>query len=278
MKASDVSINILSDGLFKVDGGLVFGQVPKVLWQRLTPADHQNRIRLGLNSLLVRIGGLNVLIDTGVGTKATQKTQQLYGLGSSKLAKGLRACGLSAKDINIVILSHLHFDHVGGCTRLDRSGNVVLTYPKATYFVQRSAWDAAIQPNERAAASHHPEDFVPIHERGQLTLLDGDTEVCPGIWAKVTNGHTPGHQVVLFNNGGERVIFLGDLIPTPFHIKLPYIAAFDHSPEDTLALKRDLLDRAEKEGWLLVFSHGYQERAGYVERRNGKRLLRAVDL
>ena len=278
MKAGSTAISLLSDGIIKFDGGAIFGQVPRVLWERFAPPDRQNRIRLGLNCLLVQKGGMSILIDTGVGTKEPQKTKDIYGLTTSKLLRGLKARGLAAKDIHAVVLSHLHFDHAGGCTKLDRLGSPVPTFPKAMYYVQREAWQDANNPNERGRASYHADDFVPLYEKGQLTLLDGDSEVVPGVWVKLLNAHTPGHQGVFFNHGSERVAFLGDLVPTHHHVKLPYIAAFDHSPEKTLEVKRKLLNRAEREGWLIIFSHGYQERAGYLERRNGDWQLRAVEL
>lgn len=278
VKEGNAAISLLSDGVIKFDGGAIFGPVPKVLWERLTPSDRQNRIHMGLNCLLVQTGSMNVLIDTGVGTKESQRIKDIYGLTTSKLLRNLRERGLAAKDIHAVVLSHLHFDHAGGCTKLDRSGSPVPTFPKAMYYVQREAWQDANNPSERSRAAYHADDFVPLHEKGQLTLLDGDGEVVPGVWVNVTHAHTPGHQVVFFNHGSERMAFLGDLVPTPYHVKLPYITAFDHSPEMTLECKRELLGRAEREGWLIVFSHGYQERAGYLERRNNELHMRIIEL
>ena len=255
----------------------MFGQVPKVLWQRHAIPDRRNRITMGLNCLLVRLGDKNILVDTGVGGKETPHIKDIYGLASSKLLRDLKKADLSPKDIHAVVLSHLHFDHCGGCTKQDRFGEAFPTFPRATYYVQRSAWEEANNPNERTRAGYHLDDFVPLLEQGQLTLLDGDCEVMGGISVRVTHGHTQGHQIVLVDCGGERVAFLGDLVPTTLHVNLPYIAAFDRHPEDTLELKRQVLDQAEREGWLLIFSHGYKERAAYLERRNGHRQLRVVE-
>jgi len=203
---------------------------------------------------------------------------KIYGLGSSRLVRELRNRGLSPRDITGVILTHLHFDHSGGSTRLDRSGVPVPTFPSATYYVQRSEWEEAINPNERSSDSYHSDDFLPLEERGQICLLDGDTEVAPGVRVRVTGGHCDGHQMVLVNYGGERVAYFGDLIPTPHHLRLPYIAAMDRSPEHTLDFKKEMLDEAERNGWLIIFSHGLQERAGYLERRNGDFNFRPVEL
>ena len=196
----------------------------------------------------------------------------------SRLLKGLKGVGLTPKDISAVVLSHLHFDHSGGCTRLDRAGNLVPTFPKAKYYVQDACWSEACNPNERCHGSHRSENFLPIEERGQLELLDGDTEIMPGLNVMVTDGHAQGHQMVMFNHGGERVVFLGDIVPTPHHLNLVAISAFDSSPEKTLEQKRDLLTQAEQQGWLLVFSHGNDTKAGYLERRGEMGYLRPVDL
>ncbi|MBI2855548.1 MAG: MBL fold metallo-hydrolase [Chloroflexi bacterium] len=278
MKPEAPSIHILSDGIIKIDGGSIFGQVPKTLWEQKTKPDRWNRVSLGLNCLLVRTAYGNILVDTGVGSKETGKTREAYGLTSSKLGRGLKEEGLAAKDISGVILTHLHFDHSGGCTKIDRSGNAIPAFPKATYYVQQACWDEANNPNERAEVSHHPEDFSCLQDVGQLTLLDGDTEIFPGVWVRETGGHCRGHQVIQLTCGGEKVMFLGDMVPTPHHLDLPYITAFDQHPEETLEQKRELLAQAAKEGWLVIFGHGNGERAGYLERRDGAIILRPVNL
>jgi glyoxylase-like metal-dependent hydrolase (beta-lactamase superfamily II) len=269
---------ILNDGVLKLDGGSVFGQVPKVAWENSVTTDRKNRITLGLNCLLLQVSGKNVLVDTGVGAKENEKDKESLGLVPSRLLKGLKGVGLSPKDIHAVVLTHLHFDHCGGCTRLDRSGNLVPTFPRATYYVQRQCWEDASNPNERCFASHRPENFVPIEERGQIELLDGDAEIFPGLCVMVTDGHSKGHQMVMFNHGGERIVFLGDIVPTHHHLNLPVISAFDYSPEGTLEQKREILADAERQGWLIVFPHGHDIKAGYLERRADTAFLRPVDL
>lgn len=278
MHANPPSINLLSDGIIKYDGGSVFGQIPKVVWERQVKADRWNRINLGLNCLLIRTEQGNVLVDTGVGSKETGNLREVHGLSTSKLNKGLKGVGLTAKDIDKVILTHLHFDHSGGCTKIDRSGMPIPVFPKATYIVQESCWENAMTPSERDEASHHSEDFACLQESGQLSLVNGDVEVLPGLWVKETGGHCVGHQVVHINCGGEKVVFLGDVIPTPHHLSLPYIAAHDQYPEDTLERKKELVAQAVKDGWLVIFGHGSEEKAGYLEKRDGFVCLRPVKL
>ena len=278
MKLGATSVNIVSDGTFLLDGGVVFGQVPKAYWELQMKPDRKNRIRMGLNCLLIQTPDMNILVDTGAGSKRSDRYRDLYGMNADKLLKGLKKFGLTARDIDVVLLTHLHFDHVGGCTKLDRSGIAVPTFPKAEYVVQRSSWDEAQDPNERDKDAFHEQDFLPLEESGLLKLVDGDYEVAPGVNAKLTNGHAHGHQVVLVEAGSERIAYMGDLIPTPHHLPLPSIAAFDQSPNETLAEKRQLLKMAVDGGWLLIFGHAFSDRAGYVEQRNGKAQLLPVDI
>jgi glyoxylase-like metal-dependent hydrolase (beta-lactamase superfamily II) len=271
------SAKVLSDGIVKIDGGSLFGPVPKVDWENTVATDRRNRVTLGLNCLLLQAGGKNVLVDTGVGSKDNDNDRENLGLVPSRLLKGLKGVGLSPKDIHVVILTHLHFDHSGGCTRMDRTGSIVPTFPKARYYVQRACWEEACQPSARYSATHRPDNFMPIADRGQLELLDGDVEVLPGLNVIVTDGHALGHQMVMFRHGGERIAFLGDLVPTPYHLNPIAFSAFDHSPDHTLERKREVLAQALREGWLVVFSHGHAQRAGYLERRAEMSVLRTVD-
>ena len=271
------AVKIISDGVLKLDGGSVFGPVPKVAWESSVVTDRKNRIALGLNCLLLQVCGKNVLVDTGVGPKENEIDKETLGLVPSRLLKGLKGVGLTPKDINTVILTHLHFDHCGGCTRLDRAGNLVPTFPKATYYVQRSCWEDACHPNERCFSTHRQENFMPVEERDQLEFLDGDVEIFPGLNVIRTDGHAKGHQMVMFTHGGERIVFLGDLVPTPHHLNLGVISAFDYSPEETLQQKREILSDAERQGWLLVFAHGHETKAGYLERRADNTYLRPVE-
>ena len=270
MKLGSTLIDVVCDGTFLLDGGALFGQVPKALWELQMRPDRKNRVRLGLNCLLIRTPTQNILIDTGAGSKRADKLKDDYGLNGNKLIKQLKKLDLSARDIDTVVLTHLHFDAAGGCTKPDRSGRAIPTFPKAKYLVQKAALDEANDPNERCQRSFHSDDFAPLQEAGVLTLLEGDSEIAPGVRTKVTNGHSDGHQIVLIDAGAERIAFLGELIPTPYHLPLASIAAFDQAPNDALLQKRDLIDMAIREGWLLVFGRAFEHRAGYVGQRNGK--------
>ncbi|MBI4340310.1 MAG: MBL fold metallo-hydrolase [Chloroflexi bacterium] len=277
MKPATSSLALVSDGAIKKDGGTVFGQIPKATWEQIAPPDRRNRIALGLNCLLIRNGQSCVLVDTGLGSKNPEQTKERFGLSRSSLLKNLRAMGLTSRDVSAVVLTHLHQDHSGGCTRLDRSGEAVPTFPNATYYIQRRSWEEATSPNERACEFYHPEDFLPLQERGLICLLDGNEEVAPGVRVRLTGGHCKGHQMVLVNHGGERVAFLGDLVPTYHHLNVGCIASTDTYPEDTLAIKKDLVAEAEGGGWLMVFCHGVETRAGYLEKRKGRINFRPVE-
>ena len=278
MRFGNVAVRVVSDGSFLLDGGPVFGIIPKTLWERAAKPDRKNRVRLGLNSMLIRTPDANVLVDCGIGNKDPETSREIYGHSSSKLLRNLRKQGLSARDIDWVVLTHLHFDHSGGATRLDREGSLIPAFPRAKYLVQRSSWEEAFSPTERTLSSfgNGCEHLLTIEERGQLVLLDGDTEIVPGVQTHVTGGPSNGHQVVTVDTGSERFMYLGDLIPTPNHLPLPYITAFDKTPDVTLQKKREMLERCEREGWLMIFSHGYGDYAGYLERRGGTATLRPI--
>jgi len=278
MKVGDISIDIVSDGTMLLDGGSVFGQVPKTMWEVQMKPDRRNRVRMGLNCVVVQTPSANILIDSGAGSKRPDSFKDTYGLNGNKLLKGLKKLGLTSRDIDLVVLSHLHFDHVGGCTKLDRSGKAIPAFPKARHMVQKTCWEEANTPNERAQHAYHKDDFLPLLENDVLDLLDGDTDIAPGIRVKVTDGHSDGHQAVLMEIGSERIVYMADLVPTPYHVPLAHIGAFDHSPNDTLAAKRELLEMAVKGGWLMIFGHAFTQRAGYLEQRNGHTQLFPVEM
>ena len=270
MKLGNVEVSFVNDGTIALDGGALFGVVPKVIWNTLSPADRRNRVTMGLNCLLVRSGGKNILVDTGVGTKHTPKRRRMFAMRAGGLVNELKAHGLGVEHIDLVALTHLHFDHVGGCTRRANGGKHVPTFPRAMYLVQRQDWEEANNTNERTRAAYNPEDFLPLEESHQLELLDGDTEIAPNVWLKRTGGHTQGHQILFIDSGDRRAAYLGDVLPTPHHLPLPYIGGWDLYPLDTLGRKRDILQHAEKESWLLMFSHGVDLRAGYPTRKDGR--------
>lgn len=278
MNLGTTTIDIVSDGTILMDGGSVFGQVPKSQWETQIKPDRRNRIRLALNCVLVQTPKVNILVDTGAGSKRQDKFKEAYGLNGNKLLKGLRALGLTARDIDVVILSNLQFDHSGGCTKLDRSGNAVPTFPKAKYLIQKSSWEEANSPNERFKHSFYENDFLPLEEKGLVELVVGDYQVIEGLTVKVTNGPSAGHQIVLVERGSEKVAYVSDLIPTPHHLPLPYIPAMDEYPNETLVQKKDFLDMAVDGGWLVIFGHGNDHRAGYIQRKNGTSQLLPVEV
>ena len=270
--------NILCDGTFKVDGGALYGQLAKMVWETMTPTDRRNRVTLGLNCWLLHVADKWILVDTGVGSNHDEKDRDHYGLGTNRLFKELKLANLTPKDIDIVVLTHMQFEHSGGSTRMDRTGAIVPTFSRATYMVQRSSWEEALNPSERGRFAYRADNFMPVADRGQLELLDGDTEILPGLQVIECDGPARGHQLVLFNHGGERLVILGDLVPTPFHLNLPVISAFDYSPQNSLEQKREVLTDAEKHGWLLGFSHGHDVKSGYLERRGEMVYVTPVDL
>ena len=245
----------------KLDGGAMFGVVPKPLWARRIPADERNRIQLGMRCLLIEHPSGLVLLDTGAGNKEDAKFHDIYGIenggrdGRTMLEDSLAHLGVAPGDVALVINTHLHFDHAGGNTWRDPSGAVLPSFPAARYVVQRGELDYATNTNERTGASYFAHNFAPLVERGQLDLLDGETTLVEGITAIPTPGHTPHHQSVLIRSAGETALYLGDLVPTRAHLPLPWIMGYDVEPLVTLETKRAMLERARREDWLVIFEH-----------------------
>jgi glyoxylase-like metal-dependent hydrolase (beta-lactamase superfamily II) len=254
-------IHAVQAGGQKLDGGAMFGVVPKPLWERRIAADDRNRIPLGMRCLLVEHDAGLLLIDTGAGNKENEKFHQIYGLenageaGRTALEDGIRAAGFRPEDVSMVIDTHLHFDHAGGNTYVDAGGAVRASFPNARYVVQAGEYHYATHTNERTAASYFERNYVPLFEAGVLDLVDGEREILPGVRLLPTPGHTPHHQSVLLDGGGERALYLGDVVPTHAHLPLAWIMGYDVEPLVTLESKRALLARAEAERWLLVFEH-----------------------
>ena len=262
-----LTCHALEGGSQRLDGGAMFGVVPKPLWQRRIPADERNRITLALRCLLIEHDHGLVLVDTGLGNKEDAKFKDIYGVvnegkdGHTCLEDALAELGHAPGDVRWVINSHLHFDHAGGNTYRE-GGDVRVSFPRATYLVQRGELEFARHTNERTAASYLPHNFEPV----SFTLLSGDAEPLPGIRCLATPGHVPFHQSILVESAGERVCFLADLVPTAAHLPLPWIMGYDLEPLVTLESKRRLYQRAEGEGWLLLFEHDATVIAGRLGR------------
>ena len=278
MKLGAFEIFPVTDGRFRLDGGAMFGVVPRVLWERCCPADDKNRIQLALNCLLIRAHGKNILVDTGLGDKLDAKFRDMFAVDRTPtLADSLRRLGLAAEDIHLVVNTHLHFDHAGGNTITRDHGDLAPAFPKATYVVQRGEYEDAVLANERTRASYRTENFLPLAQRHRWEFLDGDTELLPGLSLVVTHGHTPHHQAVKIESEGQVAFYLGDLIPTVSHLPLPYIMGYDLFPLHTLETKRRVLQRAHDEHWLLVFEHDPHVQMGYVRKDGeGKYFLEAI--
>ena len=277
MKVGTVDVRVISDGQVRLDGGSLFGVVPRTLWRNLVTVDRKNRATIGLNCLLVRTGDKNILVDTGVGTKHPPRRRTLFAMAAGRLMQGLKQHGLEASDIDVVVLTHLHFDHAGGATQLV-NGKLVPTFPKARYIVQQRDWAEATYTNDRTRPAYFPDDFLPLEKHGVLELVDGEADIAPSVRVHRTGGHTAGHQMVLVHSEGEYLACLGDVFPTHHHLRPHWVTAWDGYPMDTVAAKRDVLTQAERENWRLMFGHGTQQLAGQLVRKDSQLSLEPVPI
>jgi glyoxylase-like metal-dependent hydrolase (beta-lactamase superfamily II) len=266
----------LSDGHYYLDGGAMFGIIPKPLWEKKAQSDAQNRIRLGLNSLLIRTGEQNILIETGIGPKLSEKMQRIYD-NEAKLLDSFAAAGVDPGEIDIVINTHLHFDHCGWNTML-RGGQVVPTFPKARYYVQAGEAEHAHEQHERDRVSYMTDNYDPLIRSGQMQLLHGDREIAPGISVRVYPGHTRDMQAVLIESGGQKACYISDLIPTRAHMDLVWVMAYDLFPMQSIESRRRFYSEALPENWLIFYTHdpddpwahvGQNDKGRYVARPAG---------
>jgi len=263
----DVSLTLLNGGDFRLDGGAMHGVVPKTVWSRLVSCDDKNRCTYSTNCLLVETAGRRVLVETGNGDKFPAKEKEIYGIDHDRaIGPALAELGVEPDSIDVVVMTHLHFDHSGGTTRRLPSGELAPVFPRARHVIQRKELEAALHPHERNRASYLPENFAPLVAAGLVDLADGETEIAPGVRVLPSPGHTPGHQSVLIDGGnGEHALFLGDVIPTSVHVRLPWVMAYDLDVETTLRSKRTLIDRAIDGKWLVLWGHD-QKPAGRLRR------------
>jgi len=275
MNLGDFELTAVSDGLYRLDGGAFFGIIPKSMWSKKVQADENNLVPVGLNSILVRTGKQTILIETGIGNKLSEKMQRIYGQ-PEKLLENLSAAGISPEEIDIVINSHLHFDHCGWNT-IRQDGKVVATFPKAKYYAPEGEWRHGHKPLERDAISYIGENYDPLVESGQMKLLRGDQEIVPGVSVKVFPGHTETMQAIILQSGGKTACYISDLIPTTAHLDLTWGMAFDLFPVQTIESKKKYYAQAIPEKWLTMFTHDAQVAWGYVEKdERGKMVLRKV--
>jgi glyoxylase-like metal-dependent hydrolase (beta-lactamase superfamily II) len=261
----------VSDGTYSLDGGAFFGVVPKSLWQRKVTPDERNLVPTGLNSVVVRTGDKTILIETGIGNKLTEKMVKIYGQ-PAKLLSNLAAAGISPEDIDIVINTHLHFDHCGWNTVL-RGSSVVPTFARAKYYAPEGEWQYAQKPSERDAISYISANYDPLVSSGQMQLLKGDEEIVPGISVAVFPGHTRHMQAVILRSAGKTACYISDLIPTTWHLDLTWGMAFDLFPLETIANKKRYYAQAIPKKWLTLFTHDPNMPWAYVERDEKEKMV-----
>ena len=270
-KIGGLTVHAVQAGGQKLDGGAMFGVVPKPLWEKRIPSDERNRIQLGMRCLLIEHPSGLILIDTGAGNKEDAKFKDIYGLENdganamTMLEDALAQISVRPADVVMVINTHLHFDHAGGNTRVGNAGKVEVSFPNATYVVKRGEYDYATHTNERTAASYFERNFTPVEAAGKIEFVSREKEIVKGIRVIPTPGHTPFHQSIMIESAGERALYLGDLCPTAEHLPLPWIMGYDVEPLVTLETKRRILKQAMEEEWLLIFEHDATNAWGRIE-------------
>ena len=261
MTFGDYRVEILQDTEFRLDGGAMFGVVPRKLWAKECPPDDENRIRMNMNCVFIDTGSEKILIETGIGTKWSTKQQSMYGIDRTQpLTETLKAqTGASADEITIVVNTHLHFDHAGGNTTLDADGKPVPSFPNARYFISRAELEHAEYPTERDRASYLPENWRPLNGAGQLETKESDYEVVPGLRMYTIAGHNRSMQCWRLDRNGKTMFGFADLVPMRAHIRLPWIMGYDLYPVETLNAKKKLLPQAARENWICMFYHDPDE-------------------
>ena len=279
MQFGDLELTPLLDGYLRLDGGAMFGVVPKPLWEKRAPADEKNRITLAMRPLLVRSGAGVMLIDAGVGDKMDAKNTAIYAIDRSRnLDHSLADVGLDGAGIDVVLASHLHFDHAGGFTTKEGDGTIRPRFTHARYIARTAEWEDATHPHERNRASYLQENFVPLMTAGVLDLVPDDRTIMPGVRVVRTGGHTMHHQIVILDSGSRTAVFAADLIPTTAHVDEAWIMGYDLYPMDTLAFKRTFLREAIDREYLIFFEHDPVTAAGYVRERDGRKYVEPVRL
>lgn len=270
MRIGRYEVEAFSDGLFRLDGGAMFGIVPKALWSKVKAADELNRVAMDMTCLLIRDGeGHVVLVETGAGSKLTDRQRDIFGIHEPPALLGeLGRRGVRPDEVTLVVNTHLHFDHCGGNTHRD-GDRLVATFPRASYVLQRTEWEDAMHTNERTRGSYFADDYEPLEAAGRLELVEGAVELLPGLWVERTQGHTRGTQTVRVSDDDRTLFFSSDFMPDRHHLPLPWIPGFDLYPLETLEAKRTLLPRAVEEGWIVAFTHDVP-RFGRLEQFEGR--------
>lgn len=263
MQLGKIRLRWLSDGEFKLDGGAMFGVVPKTLWTKRYPCDEHNYIRLALNTLLIETPDATLVVDTGYGNKLTPKQQGIFQLKQPPtLRESLAEAGVDPAKVDFVLYSHMHHDHAAGGTYRDENGDIRPTFPNAKHVMQRAEWEEALSPNVRSAHAYWPENWQVVEAAGLIDPADGEREIVPGVKVVPTGGHTKGHQAILIQSEGQSALHLGDLLPTHAHLNPLWVMAYDDYPMDSIAAKAHWIGRARAEGWWLTFYHDPEILAG----------------
>lgn len=274
LQIGSIKVTGLRDGFFYLDGGAMFGVVPKVLWEKLMPADEKNRIKLGLNSLLVQTPEANILIETGVGESLPEKFKKYYSVEREPdLLAALQGAGLRPEEIDFVVNTHLHFDHCGGNTKEIEKGKFVPTFPQAKYIIQKGEWEYALSPSPRDKPSYLPQTFKPLADQGCLQLVEGKFTITTGVEVIPVPGHTRHHQCVRISSAGQTIFFLGDLVPTRAHIGLSYVMSYDLFPLETITNKQKIFAQGFQEKWIFAFNHDPDYFFGRVDQQNDRFLF-----
>lgn len=271
MRIGRWDVEIFSDGTFKLDGGSLYGIVPRVLWSKRVPPDEQNRLTLEMNCLLVRdrSDGHVVIVETGAGAKLDERQRGIFGVERPPaLLDELAARGVQPGDVTLVLNTHLHWDHAGGNTRVV-DGAVVPTFPRASYVAQRDEWEDAHHTNERTRGSYFADDYSPLERTGRLELVDGDAEILPGLWIRRHGGHTRGTQSIVVSDGRETLFLSSDFMMDRHHVPPAWNSAYDLYPLDVLALKKTVLEQAAREDWVFAFTHD-RPRFGRIRESEGR--------
>ncbi len=281
MRIGNYKLHSIQTGLFRLDGGAMFGVVPKPLWSKTNPADQSNRIDMCMRSLLLISGDKKIIVDNGSGYKMSDKLNEIYGLDHSvyTFENELSKLDIKPEDITDVILTHLHFDHAGGSTKTDENGKLSLSFPNAVHHLQKKHWEWGQNPSDRDKASFMPENYTLINEKGMLKLYDGDFKFDDTISLHTVSGHTPMMQLVKIKDDANTLLFAADLFPMTSHIPLPYIMGYDLFPLTTLDEKKKFLPQITKENWILFFEHdAFTETCRVVQTEKGFKVVDKMEL
>ncbi|OGC89487.1 MAG: hypothetical protein A2W25_16705 [candidate division Zixibacteria bacterium RBG_16_53_22] len=272
MRLGDIELHSILENYFHLDGGAMFGVIPKVIWSKLYPSDDNNLIRLDLNPLLIKTGQDIIVVDTGFGDILNERQRKINALaGETRWDQELARLNFKPEDITAVVLTHAHADHASGALKANPDGRPGLRFPNAKIYVQQGEWNDAMNPNERTAATYLVDNLRVLDDSGKMELLEGDGPLFSGVSVKVMGGHTPYSQAVIVDGGGQRVIYPADIMPSSAHIKIPYVAAVDLDPLTTMKRKRWLHEQMLKDGWILAFDHDINYKfARFREGEKGK--------